>query len=242
MGTGLAGALSAALPFVAQLSEGLIPLAKWIGDNTELVTALALAVGGGVVAFKAYRGVVGAVNGVQQVLIARSYGVTGATYAQAASGRVATAVNKTMAASTKIAAGAQRLFNLALKANPIGIVITVLGALVAAVIYAYNNIGWFKDFVDGAFKVIGDAAQAVGGWFVWLYENAIKPAVDWIAQAATWLWESVLKPVFDGIAAVIKFVVDFVVAYFKVWAGIFQWIGDAATACTRTTCSRSSSW
>ncbi|WP_065962826.1 tape measure protein [Curtobacterium sp. UCD-KPL2560] len=229
VGTGLATALSVAMPYVAELSYKLLPLATWIGKNTELVTALALAVGGGVVAFKAYRGVVGAVNGVQQVLIARSYGVTGATYAQAASGRVATAVNKTMAASSRIAAAAQWLFNAALRANPIGIVVTVLGALVAGIIYAYNNIGWFKDFVDGAFKVIGDAAQTVGGWFVWLYENAIKPAVDWIAQAATWLWATILQPVFNAIASVIKFVVDLVVAYFKVWAGIFQWIGDAAS-------------
>lgn len=229
VGTGLAGALSAALPFVAQLSDGLVPLAKWIGDNTELVTALALAVGGGVVAFKAYRGVVGAVNAVQQILIARSYGAAGATYAQATAGRTATVVNKAFALSSKVAAAAQWVFNAALRANPIGIVITVLGALVAAVIYAYNNIGWFKDFVDGAFKVIGAAAQTVGGWFVWLYENAIKPAVDWIAQAATWLWTTILQPVFNAIAAVIKFVVDYVVAYFKVWAGIFQWIGDAAS-------------
>ncbi|QKS15682.1 D-alanyl-D-alanine carboxypeptidase family protein [Curtobacterium sp. Csp2] len=228
VGTGLATALSVAMPYVAELSYQLLPLATWIGKNTQLVTALALAAGGGVVAFKAYRGVVGAVNAVQQILIARSYGAAGATYAQAASGRTATVVNKAFALSSKVAAAAQWVFNAALRANPIGIVITVLGALVAAVVYAYNNIGWFKDFVDGAFKVIGAAAQAVGDWFTWLWTDAIKPAIDWIVGGSQWLW-SVLEPVFDAIGKIVMFVVGIYVSYFKMWIAVFQWVADAAS-------------
>lgn len=202
LGSGLAGVLSAVLPLIADLSFKLIPLAKWIGENTELVTALALAVGGGIVAFKTYSAVT----------------------------KVHAAVTKAWSAATTIATGAQRALNLALRANPIGLIVTALGALVAGVIYAYNNIGWFKDFVDGAFKVIGDAAQTVGGWFVWLYENAIKPAVDWIGAAAKWLWESILQPVFDAISTAIQWVVGVVKAYVSIWVEIFTWIGDAAQA------------
>mgnify|MGYP006968461588 CR=1 FL=1 len=63
--------------------------------------------------------------------------------------------------------------NAVMAANPIGIVVTVLAALVAAAIYAYTQFDWFRQVVDGA-------------W------NGIKAA----AQAA---WEGVIRPVFEAI-------------------------------------------
>ncbi len=107
------------------------------------------------------------------------------------------------------------------------VILVVIGLIVGGLILAYNKIGWFKDFVDNSIKVIGDV-------FVWLYENAVKPAFEWIKGAIdnvitwwnnsfvpafndgvkivgdifNWLYENIIKPVFDGFKAVIDGVVQ----------------------------------
>lgn len=118
--------------------------------------------------------------------------------------------------------------------GPIGWVIAGIAALVAAFVMAYNNIGWFKDGVNAVL-------QAVGGFFTWLWQNAIKPAFDgimavvgavvtWFQTTAlpiiqgaigvigsvfTWLWTNIVKPVFGFIQA-------FIGAAFLVIRGVFQ--------------------
>ncbi|UXM92566.1 peptidoglycan DD-metalloendopeptidase family protein [Paenarthrobacter sp. JL.01a] len=76
--------------------------------------------------------------------------------------------------------------------GPVGWIIGIIAAVVAAFVWAYNNVGWFKDGVDSALRWVGDA-------FTWLYENAIKPAFEGISAAIRWVYESVIKPIFDGI-------------------------------------------
>jgi tape measure domain-containing protein len=199
LGTALAGALTAVLPLIADLSFKLVPLANFISRNSDLVIALGLAVAGGVIAFKAWKAVTGVLSGVQQVLTARTYGVEGATYAQATAGRVAIGVNKALTLSSKIAAGAQLLFNGALRANPIGLIITAIGALVAGLTWFFTQTKLGQSIVHNVFAAIQVAVQAVGDVFMWLWTNAVKPAWDGIAAGATWLWQNALKPAFDGI-------------------------------------------
>lgn len=43
---------------------------------------------------------------------------------------------------------------LGLIMNPIGLVVVAIGALTAGIIWAYNNIGWFRDLVNNAFRDI----------------------------------------------------------------------------------------
>ncbi|MEU6725463.1 NlpC/P60 family protein [Nonomuraea wenchangensis] len=100
---------------------------------------------------------------------------------------------------------AQRVLNVVLSKNPIGLIITAIGLLVAGLTYAYQNSETFRSIVDAAFKAIGVAAQwlwtnvlqPVFNGLVWLWQNVIAPAV-------TWLWQNVLKPAWDGIAAAIE--------------------------------------
>jgi hypothetical protein len=66
------------------------------------------------------------------------------------------------AGATKVMTVAQRGLNLAMRANPIGIVITVLAALGAALVVAYKKSETFRKIVDGAFKIIKNSAKAVG--------------------------------------------------------------------------------
>lgn len=63
---------------------------------------------------------------------------------------------------------------LAAALGPVGAVIVILGLLAAAVIWAYNNVGWFHDAVDRAFP---GAAAAVGRFW-----DAVRPAFDWLTD------------------------------------------------------------
>lgn len=63
------------------------------------------------------------------------------------------------AAVSKIAAAAQVLLNIAMSANPIGLIVIAIAALVAGLILAYKKSETFRNIVNGAFKGI---AKVVG--------------------------------------------------------------------------------
>ncbi|MGH2217254.1 phage tail tape measure protein, partial [Enterococcus faecalis] len=50
---------------------------------------------------------------------------------------------------------------IAFIASPIGLVIAAVAAWVAAIVVAYNKIGWFRDFINTSFKVIKDIVVGV---------------------------------------------------------------------------------
>lgn len=64
-------------------------------------------------------------------------------------------------AATKIWAGVQWLLNVALDANPIGLVVIAIAALVAGIIIAWKNSKTFRDVVTGAFNAIKKTVVAV---------------------------------------------------------------------------------
>lgn len=69
-------------------------------------------------------------------------------------------------AATKAWAAGQWLLNAALTANPIGIAVVAIGALVAGAIYAYRNIEPFRRVVDKAWGGIKRLAGAAGEVFL----------------------------------------------------------------------------
>lgn len=74
------------------------------------------------------------------------------------------AVQLAVASATKAWAAAQWLLNAAMEANPIGLIVVALVALVAGFVLAYKKVGWFRDLVNGAFKLIGKAVSWVVGF------------------------------------------------------------------------------
>ncbi|MET7781504.1 phage tail tape measure protein [Streptomyces mirabilis] len=68
------------------------------------------------------------------------------------------------AVAEKVTAAAQWLLNIAMDANPITLIVLAIIALVAILVLAYNKIGWFRDFVNAAFKMIGQAISWVVDW------------------------------------------------------------------------------
>lgn len=106
---------------------------------------------------------------------------------------------------SKLAAGATWLFNTALRANPIGIVVTALTALVAGLVIAYNKSETFRKVVDSAWRGIVTVAQWAWNTILKPIFNAIKSVIsNVIAPVFTWLWRNVVSPAFQGIAFVIK--------------------------------------
>jgi len=113
----------------------------------------------------------------------------------------------------------QWLFNAAMTANPIGIVIVAIAALVAAFVLLYTKVDWFRQGVD-------TAIDAIMGAFQWLYnwvrdnwplllailtgpfglavlaiqrnwdsiKGAATAAVEFIRQAVSTVWDIISYP------------------------------------------------
>lgn len=99
--------------------------------------------------------------------------------------------------------------------GPIGWAIGAIVGIGAAIWAAYENIGWFRDGVDAAFKWVGDAVSgafegikvaigAVVDWFTGTAIPAWDAAVKSVGDFFTWLYETAIKPVFDGVRGVIE--------------------------------------
>lgn len=103
--------------------------------------------------------------------------------------KVATAAaavaQKTVAIATKAWAAVQKVLNLVLSANPIGIVITAIGGLVAALVAAYNNSEDFRNICNQVWGAIKPLADAIMGSLVkafqWLIDKA-KQAWQWLSN------------------------------------------------------------
>lgn len=166
-------------PLVDQLTKvvnQLTPLAETIGPQittvfTDIGTALEsvntyfeenkAVVGVLVTIFAALAGYIATVQVIQLALAAATAAVTAAQWLQVA---------------------AQWALNTAMTANPIGLIVAALAALVAGLIYAYNNSEEFRTIVDAAFAAVSAAAA-----FMW---EQIKIAYAAIAD----YWESTLRP------------------------------------------------
>lgn len=120
-----------------------------------------------------------AVTGTQRLLGAEGAFATLGMKRQAIQAKITTAATKAWAVVTKAAALATKGLGLALRfmTGPIGIVITVIGALTAAIIYLWKNNETFRNFVINAWNAIKNSAVAVFGFVkpyiinIW---NAIK--------------------------------------------------------------------
>ena len=83
---------------------------------------------------------------------------------------------KIVAAAEKAWAAVQWVLDAALDANPIGIIVIALAALVAGLIYAYNHSKTFRTIVQTAFRDVAHVAEVVFNWL----KSAVVTVVDWI--------------------------------------------------------------
>jgi phage-related protein len=75
------------------------------------------------------------------------------------------AADKAAAAAAKTAAAGQWALNAAMSANPIGLIVLALVALVAGLVIAYQKSETFRNIVNGAFSKVQEVVSGVVTWF-----------------------------------------------------------------------------
>lgn len=102
-----------------------------------------------------------------------------------------TAAVNIWSAITKVATAVQAALNAVLKANPIGIVITLIAGLVAALIYLYNNNETVRAAIDKAWSMIRGAIDAVAGWITGTAVPGIVRAWESLTTGVSSMWSKV---------------------------------------------------
>lgn len=108
----------------------------------------------------------------------------------------------------------QGIVNAVMAANPIMIVVLAIVALVAIIILAYNNIGWFKDAVNLAGEIAGAVFTAIGDF--------ISTVVDWVKDVIleSETFQTALNVIGDIAGTVFGGINDAI-------AGTIGWVQDA---------------
>ena len=149
-----------------------------------------------------------------------------------------------LATGAQKAVGAVKAVGLAMKAaflaNPVGVIIAAIVAVVVILVVLYNKCSWFRNGVNAIFRAVGNFIKQV--W------QGIKPVVmAVISGIAAYIriyvaiWKAifkgvaiVFKTIWNGIKAVVSVVLTVISAYIKtniaIWKAIFKTIGIVAKA------------
>ena len=161
----------ALLPAVIAISGALSTFSKFVTENKDLV----LALGGIILGFAA-------------AILAANVAL-----------KVYRATQTAVAVATKAWAAVQWLLNAALAANPIGIIIIAVIALVAAIVLLWTRSETFRTIVTAVFNTV---------------LGVIKGVVDWVVRAFGTLAGILSKP-FNDWMAVVKRVIGVIEGLFK---------------------------
>lgn len=113
---------------------------------------------------------------------AKAFAVSTAAFIKNKAATLATAAAQGVVKAATLAwTGVQKVLNIVLTANPIGLVIAAIGALVTAVIYAYNNCESFRKIVDKVWEAVKPLATAI--------MNGLAKAFEWLVEKCKEAWE-----------------------------------------------------
>jgi murein DD-endopeptidase MepM/ murein hydrolase activator NlpD len=115
------------------------------------------------------------------------------------------AAAKVVTAATYVQATATRVLNAAMRANPIGILITAITGLIAVLVVVYKKNEAFRNIINSAWASIKNAIQ--NAW-----RNVIRPAFQQIYSfiqntlipIVNRLWKNVIAPAFKAIGTIIS--------------------------------------
>lgn len=157
-------AFNAAAPFVEKLASTLQSLGDWAIGNGDAIRTVIAGIAGGFAAFKTASLISAAVTALKSFDVA-----------------------------AKIAAAGQWVLNAAMNANPIMLVITAIGALVAGLIWFFTQTetgraAWasFTAFLSSAWQsavaFVTGLGQNIANFFTQTIPNAIQSVIQWFQQ------------------------------------------------------------
>lgn len=158
---------------------------------------------------------------------------------------------KVYEAMTKLAVAAQWLWNAAMSANPIGVVVVALAALAAGAIYAYKHFDGFRAVVDKVWDILGNVFDWIKGHWPLLLailtgpfglaalaivkhagdiKGAVVAAWNAIKSATTTVWNAIKTYLSALLSAIEAVVTTYFTAYKTVITSAWTAIKTATTA------------
>lgn len=208
----VADVLVPALEIVGPILAGV---AKFASANMDWIAPLIIGVYGLVAAMKAYAAIAAVVRTVQAALnstlllsVVAWIRTTAATVAASVAAAYHAVVSRIVAAATAIWTGIQWLFNVALLANPIGIVVVAIIALIAIIVVIATKTDWFQQAWKWAWGGIKAAALAVWDWMKNTLWPGIKGVWEWLTSfisANVTAIKNIFNSIWNAILAVIGF-------------------------------------
>lgn len=132
--------------------------------------------------------------------------------------------------ATEAWAAVQKLLNIELFANPIGLVVAAIAGLVAAIIYLWNTNEDFRNAIIGAWNAILNAGKEVWDWLVNFFTvdipNAWQSVVNFFVGIPDWfvnLWTNINQAFLDGWKAIASFFTETIPAWIQ---QIFDWFNE----------------
>lgn len=157
-------AFNAAAPFVEKLASTLQSLGDWASEHGDAIRTVIAGIAGCFAAFKTASLISAAVTALKSFDVA-----------------------------AKIAAAGQWVLNAAMNANPIVLVVTAIGALVAALVWFFTQTetgrkAWasFTSFLSSAWQsvvsFVTSLGQNIANFFTQTIPNAIQSVIQWFQQ------------------------------------------------------------
>lgn len=157
-------AFNAAAPLVKSLGSALQSVGDWASEHGDAIRTVIAGIAGGFAAFKTASLISAAVTALKSFDVA-----------------------------AKIAAAGQWVLNAAMNANPIALVVTAIGALVAALVWFFTQTetgrkAWasFTSFLSSAWQsvvsFVTSLGQNIANFFTQTIPNAIQSVIQWFQQ------------------------------------------------------------
>ena len=241
------------IPAIREMVDGITSAVDWYLSLEEgmrgAIQQTALITGGVLLAFGAFIKITQAMQAARATLLAltgaqgvfraaqaASNAAQGVSIAQMVATKAAMVATKVatvaMAVAQGVATAAQWAFNAALTANPIGIIIAAIAALVAGLVWFFTQTELGQQIVKNVTQFIQEAWANVSSFLTTVWEGIVSVAttvwngvMDVVGAVVTWFQTYVMP--------IIQFVIDAIVAYFTmyynvvmaIWNGIMVVVG-----------------
>lgn len=202
----------------------------WVRSNVvPILGAVAVALGHTVEFLLKHRDVTYTLVGVMVTLVAITKAHAVAMGVEAAGGLLKYLASMNLVqAAVKVWTALQWLLNLAMDANPVGLIVIAIGLLVVAFIYLWNHSEAFRKFWIGLWGEIWSFLKTIGAWFAGPFADFFVGAWHLISVGALWLWHNVLDPVWQSIVKGIGFVQNIIKSFANLW--LFIWTNTIGAA------------